>query len=169
LFFMKPPVELSDACPVASRGDGHLPCSEVEPTAVAPFSLIPPPSPPPNSMAAAARKKKGTTPLALDAAAAAPARTLGRGGFSASTSLSLGRGGGSVVTARSLGRGGGSAAAGTRPTTGGVDKGAATAPSSINGSNVGGFPSIDGFPFPHSPSQAWFDAAGNDPSSPGSW
>ncbi|CAD6240249.1 unnamed protein product [Miscanthus lutarioriparius] len=90
------------------------------------------------SMSAAARKKKASTPSALDAAAAAPARTLGR-------------------------------AAGTRPTTGGVGKGAATAPSSIDGSSVGGFPSIDGFPFPHSPSQAWFDAAGSDPSSPVSW
>ena len=120
-------------------------------------------------MLAVARKKKASTPSALDAAAAAPARTLGRGGFSAPTALSLGRGGGSALTARSLGRGGSSAAAGTRPTTGGVGKGAATAPSSIDGSSVGGFPSIDGFPFPHSPSQAWFDAADSDPSSPVSW
>jgi len=90
-------------------------------------------------------------------------------GFSAPTALCLGRGGGSALTARSLGRGGSSAAAGTRPTTGGVGKGAATAPSSIDGSSVGGFPSIDGFSFPHSPSQAWFDAADSDPSSPVSW
>ena len=84
-------------------------------------------------------------------------------------SLSLSRGGGSALTARSLGRGGSSVAAGTRPTTGGVGKGAATAPSSIDGSSVGGFPSIDGFPFPHSLSQAWFDADSSDPSSPVSW
>ncbi|CAD6213099.1 unnamed protein product [Miscanthus lutarioriparius] len=106
---------------------------------------------------------------ALDVAVAAPARTLGRGGFSAPTALSLGRGGGSALTARSLGRGGSSAAAGTHPTTGGVGKGATTAPSSIDGSSVGGFPSIDGFSFPHSPAQAWFDAADSDPSSPVSW
>ncbi|CAD6256913.1 unnamed protein product [Miscanthus lutarioriparius] len=121
------------------------------------------------SMSAAARKKKASTPSVLDAAAAAPAHTLGRGGFSAPTALSLGRGGGSALTAPSLGHGGSSAAAGTRPTTGGVGKGAAMSPSFIDGSSVGGFPSIDGFPFPHSPSQAWFDAADSDPSSPVSW
>jgi hypothetical protein len=60
------------------------------------------------STSAAARKKKGSTPLALDAAAA-PAHTLGHVGFSAPTALSLGRGGSSVPTALSLGRGGGSA------------------------------------------------------------
>jgi len=123
------------------------------------------------SMSTAARKKKASTPSALDAAAVAPARTLGHGGFLAPTTLSLSLccGGGSALMARSLERGGSSTAAGTRPTTGGVGKGAATAPSSIDGSSVGGFPSIDGFPFPHSPSQAWFDAAGSDPSSPVSW
>ncbi|KAF0924043.1 hypothetical protein E2562_008372 [Oryza meyeriana var. granulata] len=137
------------------------------------------------STSAAVRKKKGSTPSALDAAAtAAPTHTLGHGGFSAPravslgrgggsapTALSLGRGGGSSPTACSLGRGGGSAAAATRPTTGGLGKGAATAPSSIDGSSVGAFPSssssMDAFPFPPSPSPAWWDAAGGDPSSPG--
>ncbi|RLM75644.1 uncharacterized protein C2845_PM15G03170 [Panicum miliaceum] len=49
---------------------------------------------------------------------------------------------------------------------------AVTTPSSIDGSSGGGFPSssssMDGFPLPPSPSPAWFDAAGTDPSSPGS-
>ncbi|CAD6217113.1 unnamed protein product [Miscanthus lutarioriparius] len=46
---------------------------------------------------------------------------------------------------------------------------AVAAPSSIDGSGVGGFPKDRWILFPHSPSQAWFDAAGNDPSSPVSW
>jgi hypothetical protein len=122
----------------------------------------------------AARKKKGSTPSALDAAAAAaPARTLGRGGFSAATARSLGRGGGSAPTACSLERGGSSTVAVTRPTTGGVGMGVVTAPSSMDGSSGGGFPSssssMDGFSFPPSPSPAWFDAAGDDPSSHRSW
>jgi len=91
-----------------------------------------------------ARKKKGSTASALDAAVAAPAQTLGRGGGSALGALSLERGGGAVLVARSLGRGGrggGSAAATTRPTSIGVDKGTTTAPVSIDdGSNGGGFP-----------------------------
>ena len=120
------------------------------------------------STPAAARKKKGSGPSALDAAAAmALAHTLGRGGFSAVTAPSLSRGGFLAPTARSLGRGGfsasmarsvGSAVAATRPTTGGVGEDAVTVPSSI-----------DGFLFPPSPSPAWFDADGGDPSSPGSW
>ncbi|KAG2562349.1 hypothetical protein PVAP13_8KG314100 [Panicum virgatum] len=109
------------------------------------------------STPATTRKKKGFGQSALDVVAAtAPARTLGRGGFSAATAPSVGRGGFSVPTARSLGRGGfsastarslGSAAAATRPTNGGVGEDAVTAPSSI-----------DGFLFPPSPSPAWFDA-----------
>ncbi|RLN17725.1 hypothetical protein C2845_PM02G22880 [Panicum miliaceum] len=51
--------------------------------------------------------------------------------------------------------------------------GAVTAPSSMDGSSGGGFPSssssMDGFLFLPSPSPAWFDAAGGDPSSPRSW
>ncbi|KAF0916864.1 hypothetical protein E2562_014604 [Oryza meyeriana var. granulata] len=137
------------------------------------------------STSAAVRKKKGSTPSALDAAATAvPTHTLGRGGFlapravslgrgggSAPTALSLGRGGGPSLTARSLERGGGLAAAATCPTTSGLGKDAAMAPSSIDGSSVGAFPrsssSMDAFPFPPSPSLAWWDAAGGDPSSPG--
>ncbi|CAD6239546.1 unnamed protein product [Miscanthus lutarioriparius] len=69
------------------------------------------------SMSAAARKKKASTPSALDAAAAAPARTLGRGGFSAPTALSLGRGGGSAM-ARSLWTWRQQKKKVTRPTTG---------------------------------------------------
>ncbi|KAG2637028.1 hypothetical protein PVAP13_2NG490403 [Panicum virgatum] len=110
----------------------------------------------------AARKKKGSPPSAAAAAAvAAPAAacTLGRGGLSTTTAFSLGHGGSSAPTARSLGLGGG----------GGVGMGAVTAPSSIDGSSGGGFPSsllsMDRFPFPPSPSPAWFDAAGADPSS----
>ena len=123
-----------------------------------------------------AARKKGSPPSAAAAAAvAAPAtaRTLGRGGLSTTTAFSLSHGGSSAPTARNHGLGGGSAAAAVRPTSGGVGMGAVTAPSSIDGSSGGGFPSsslyMDGFPFPPSPSPALFDAAGADPSSPGSW
>ncbi|KAG2561222.1 hypothetical protein PVAP13_8KG149301 [Panicum virgatum] len=95
------------------------------------------------STPAAARKKKGSGPSALDAAAAAaPAHTLGRGGFSTVTAPSLSRGGFLAPTTRSLGHGGfsasmarslGSAVAATRPTTNGVGEDAVTAPSSIDG------------------------------------
>ncbi|XP_039807201.1 uncharacterized protein LOC120671040 [Panicum virgatum] len=46
--------------------------------------------------------------------------------------------------------------------------GAATTPSSIDGSSGGGFPSSSPAEVA-SPSPAWFDVAGSDPSSPGSW
>ncbi|EAY94372.1 hypothetical protein OsI_16136 [Oryza sativa Indica Group] len=117
------------------------------------------------STAAAGRKKKGGTPEASDAAAAAPARTLGCGVGSATAALPFSRGGRGVGLApppRSLGRGGGPAVAAIPP---------------------GGFPSysasMDGFPFPppfdgsyrggFPSSSAWLDASGGDESSPGSW
>lgn len=63
------------------------------------------------------------------------------------------------------------AAAATHTITSGLSKGTAMAPSSINGSSGGGFSralsSMDGFPSPHSPSLAWWDVAGGDPSSSG--
>ncbi|KAL6634082.1 hypothetical protein ACP70R_026753 [Stipagrostis hirtigluma subsp. patula] len=130
------------------------------------------------STAPGLRKKKASAPPPAPApapalgrgvySAAAPA--LGRGGGSAAgaTAFSLGRGGGSAAgaTAFSLGRGGGYAAAATRPTTcgfpsssAGAAAAAAFSPSLFDGSNGGGFTS----------SSPWFDAAGGDDSSPGSW
>uniref|UniRef100_A0A0E0BLX8 Uncharacterized protein n=1 Tax=Oryza glumipatula TaxID=40148 RepID=A0A0E0BLX8_9ORYZ len=116
------------------------------------------------SMAAAGRKKKGGTPEASDAAAAAPARTLGRGVGSATAALPFSRGGRGVGLApppRSLGRGGGPAVAAIPP--GSFPSYSASMdgfpfPPPLDGSYGGGFPS----------SSAWLDASGGDESSRGS-
>ena len=129
------------------------------------------------STAAAGRKKNGGTPSGSDAAAAAPGRTLGRGGGSAAMAVPFDRGGGlprSLGRAvglppppRSLGRSGGPASPATRPPT-------------MDGFNGGGFPNFSGgFPFPSpldgscgggfSISSSLLDAAGGEASSPGSW
>ena len=129
------------------------------------------------STAAAGSKKNGGTPSGSDAAAAAPGRTLGRGGGSAAMAVPFDRGGGlprSLGRAvglppppRSLGRGGGPASPATRPPT-------------MDGFNGGAFPIFSGgFPFPSpldgscgggfSISSSLLDAAGGEASSPGSW
>lgn len=94
----------------------------------------------------------------LDAAATAPGRTLGVGAAAAAPSFGRGSFGHAVglpPPPRSRGHGRGSVAAAT------------TVPAfSIDGSVGGDFTSSIG---PHASSQPWFDAAGGDPSSPGSW
>ncbi|CAO2208030.1 unnamed protein product [Urochloa humidicola] len=104
------------------------------------------------STASGLRKKKGSAATM----AAAPARGLGRGVISASSTapaFSLGHGGWSAALAGSLGRGGGSAVAATRPMDG------FPFPPVFDGSSGRGFPS----------SSTWFDAAGSESSSPGAW
>ncbi|KAF2911805.1 hypothetical protein DAI22_11g207700 [Oryza sativa Japonica Group] len=94
----------------------------------------------------------------LDAAATAPGRTLGVGAAAAAPSFGRGSFGHAVglpPPPHSRGRSHGSVAAAT------------TVPAfSIDGSVGGDFTSSIG---PHASSQPWFDAAGGDPSSPGSW
>ncbi|CAN6222894.1 unnamed protein product, partial [Urochloa humidicola] len=112
------------------------------------------------STPAACRKK----PSGSDAVAAAPGRSLGRGG---GLPRSLSRAVGLPPPPRSLGRGGGTASPATRPPT-------------MDGFNGGGFPNFSGgFPFPSSldgscggglsMSSSLLDAAGGEASSPGSW
>jgi hypothetical protein len=120
------------------------------------------------STPSATRRKNGSSPAALDAAAGAPGRTLGRGGVGAATAsgLPFGRGGLSTPPSRSLGpRGVGLP---PPPRSRGLG-GGSVAPSSIEGFVRGDFPSSAGFSFPSASSQPLFDAASVDPSSPGAW
>jgi hypothetical protein len=117
------------------------------------------------SKIAGANKQSKGAPAAASTAAAAT-RNLGRGGGSL-----LGTDG----AGRTLGRGSRLAAAAPGyPISGSLSDGTAAPPSSIGASGGGAFPgaatapssSNSGFPFPPSPSTAWWDPASVDPSSP---
>nr|TKW21410.1 hypothetical protein SEVIR_4G160200v2 [Setaria viridis] len=115
-----------------------------------------------------ASKKSKVASAAATVTAAAPTHTSGHGSGSMTAARTLGCGGGLASGAdsagRTLGRGSRSAsvAVASRPIFGGLGYSAAMAPSSIDGSGGAAFlgpattPSLD----------AWFDAAGSDPSSP---
>jgi len=134
-----------------------------------------------SKLASANKKSKGAPAAAPAAAAAAalPAHSFGRGAISTTPTRNLSRGGGSSLgtdaAGRTLGRGTASAtAAPGYPISGLLSNGTATAPSSIGASGGGAFPgaatapssSNSGFPFPTSPSTAWWDPASVDPASP---
>ncbi|CAN6360623.1 unnamed protein product [Urochloa humidicola] len=116
----------------------------------------------------AAQRKKGSTTSASDAAAMAPGRTLGCGGVAATAAAGLpfGRGGLSTPPSRFLGPR--SVGLPPPPRSRGIGGGSVGA-SSSHGHVGGDFPSSSGFPFPPASCQPLFDAAGVDPSSPGSW
>ncbi|CAO1941739.1 unnamed protein product [Urochloa humidicola] len=121
------------------------------------------------STVGAAPRKNGSRPLALDPAAMARRRTLGRGVWaSAATAagLSFGRGGGSTAPGCSLSRGVGLAPPSRSRGHGGEPVATrTTVEGGFSSSSVG----MEGFPFPHAPSPPLFDVAGIDPPSPRSW
>ncbi|CAL5079403.1 unnamed protein product [Urochloa decumbens] len=125
------------------------------------------------STPSAAPRKKGSSASALDAAAAGRGRTLGRcvgtAAAAAGRGRTLGRGVGLAPPPRSRGLGGFPSSSASPATT---TIPATTVPFST-GSIAGGFPNssvgMEGFPLSPPSSTTWFDAAGGDPSSPGSW